>query len=211
MANRTLSALVFFAVCLPGAPSLRERLKQIEQRYNSTASLAAHFEQIASVPGGGMTTEEGQLLLEKPGKMRWTYARPQGKLFVCDGKTVTFVSPASRRVEISPMKQTEDIRIPLAFLLGKLDFERDFDRFEQSTTEGSLLRVRAFPKNQKTFIRSIDFTAEPDGRLSTVAVDAKDGTTMTYKFSSESRNPPIRPHTFEVQVPDGFEVQRLAQ
>ena len=29
--------------------------------------------------------ETGTLLLKKPGRMRWTYAKPAGKLFVLDG------------------------------------------------------------------------------------------------------------------------------
>lgn len=212
MANLAPVALaLLLAAPLAAQPGLFDRLKQIEDRYNSIRTLLTQFEQYSSIPGGHATRENGTLLLEKPGKMRWVYNQPSGKIFVSDGKTVTYVSPASRRVEISPMKQTDDVRIPLAFLLGKLDFKRDFSRFEQSGPAGPTLRVRAYPKNEKTFFRSIDFIAEPDGRLSTVIVDTKDGSTMTYKFSSETRNGPVPANAFIVKPPEGYEVQHLTQ
>ena len=70
----------------------------------------------------------GDLYLRKPGKMRWDYKTPAGKLFLSDGKQVYFYNPATNRAEKTKLKETEDMRAPLAFLLGKLDFEQGLPR-----------------------------------------------------------------------------------
>ncbi len=36
-------------------------------------------------------------MLRKPGRMRWDYSQPKGKLFVCDGKNLWIYTPADNR------------------------------------------------------------------------------------------------------------------
>ena len=68
--------------------------------------------------------ETGELSLQKPGKMRWEYTQPAGKLFLSDGKLIYYYNPVSKRAEKMKVRESEDMRAPLAFLLGKLDFKR---------------------------------------------------------------------------------------
>ena len=67
-------------------------------------------------------------MLRKPGKMRWDYSQPKGKLFVSDGKFLWLYTPDENRVEKMKLKESEDMRAPLAFLLGKLDFDKEFQQ-----------------------------------------------------------------------------------
>src|ERR1700712_4089196 len=55
-------------------------VRRVDDHYNHLASLrTAYTEHYA---GMGMNrTETGTLLLKKPGRMRWSYAEPVGKLF----------------------------------------------------------------------------------------------------------------------------------
>jgi outer membrane lipoprotein carrier protein len=66
------------------------------------------------------------LELRKPGRMRWEYTDPKGKLVVCDGKTLWMYTPSDNRVAKTALKQTGDMEAPIAFLLGKLHFEKEF-------------------------------------------------------------------------------------
>ena len=75
-------------------------------------------------------SESGELTLRKPGRMRWDYTAPAGKLFLSDGKQVYLYTPDSNRVERMPLKESDDMRAPLAFLLGKLDFAKEFRDFQ---------------------------------------------------------------------------------
>lgn len=199
---------MLLAAQAPQTESLEGLLKRIEKRYNSTATLKSEFEQTMSVAGGRRVTERGTLFLRKPGQMRWEYAQPAGKLFLCDAKQIYYVTPSARRVEVSAMKESDDLRAPLAFLLGKLDFARDFGRFEHSMA-GTQWKIRAFPKNAKSPYDYVEFLAEPDGRLMLVAVAGKDGSTMSYAFHSEQRNVPVAASMFQFQAPAGFDVVQL--
>ena len=78
------------------------------------------------LPAGAKRSESGTLLLRKPGKMRWDYDQPKGKLFVSDGKFLWLYTPEDNRAEKMKLKESDDMRAPLAFLLGKLDFQKEF-------------------------------------------------------------------------------------
>jgi len=78
--------------------------------------------------------------------MRWQYTTPAGKLFVSDGKYIYLYTPGTQRVERSKVKETDDMRAPLAFLLGKLDFQRDFKRFV-SRPRGPDFLIAAEPRS----------------------------------------------------------------
>jgi outer membrane lipoprotein carrier protein len=188
--------------------TLQSVLRRVEQRYNTTKTLESRFEQTLAVAQGRRVTETGVLYLRKPGQMRWEYAQPEGKLFLSNGKQIYYVSPAARRVEVSAVKETDDLRIPLAFLLGKLDFARDFNRFEHSRRGADWL-IRAIPKNPKTPFAGVEFLAAPDGRLTVVTVQSKDGSTMSYKFWDEQRNRPLDNALFEFRAPEGYQVVQL--
>ncbi|MBM3760165.1 MAG: outer membrane lipoprotein carrier protein LolA [Acidobacteria bacterium] len=206
MAHFTLIPLTLLLAQAP--ETLPTMLKRIEQRYNTTATLKSEFEQTMAVAQGRRVTERGILYLRKPGRMRWEYAQPTGKLFLCDAKRIYYVVPSARRVEVSEMRESDDLRAPLAFLLGKLDFARDFNRFEHSRP-GTQWKIRAYPKSAKSPYEYVEFFAEPDGRLSVVAVKSKDGSTMSYAFQSELRNVPLAASLFEFQKPEGFEILQL--
>ncbi len=67
----------------PSAPDLNVHslAQRVDQHYNKLHSLKAGFTE--SYAGLGMHREEsGTLLLLKPGRMRWDYTSPPGKLFL---------------------------------------------------------------------------------------------------------------------------------
>ena len=56
--------------------------------------------------------------------MRWEYSEPAGKLFLSDGKLIYYYNPVSKRAEKLKLRESEDMRAPLAFLLVNLTSER---------------------------------------------------------------------------------------
>lgn len=206
MAHFPLVSLI--ALLAQDPDSLPVLLKRIEQRYNTTQTLRSDFEQTLAVAQGRRVVERGVLYLRKPGRMRWEYAQPEGKLFLCDGKQIHYVSPSARRVEVSALKETDDFRAPLAFLLGKLDFARDFKSYEH-TRLGPNWRIRAFPKSPKSPWESVEFLSTPEGQLTLVTVYSRDSSTMTYAFRSEQRNLPLDNALFTFRAPQGFEIVPL--
>jgi outer membrane lipoprotein carrier protein len=95
----------------------------VDDHYNHLRTLQAEFTEVYR--GSGMErTESGTLWLakggmKKPGKMRWEYRSPREKLFVSDGKDAWFYVPGDRQARKTEARKLDDIRSPLAFLLGK--------------------------------------------------------------------------------------------
>ena len=99
------------------SPSARELAQRVDHHYDQIHSLKAGFtESYAGL--GTQRTESGTLLLGKPGRMRWIYSTPPGKVFVLDGKYAWFYTQGDAQVQRMPAKELDDLRSPLRFLLG---------------------------------------------------------------------------------------------
>jgi outer membrane lipoprotein carrier protein len=151
------------------------------------------------------TTEKGTLFLRRPGRMRWQYSSPAGKLWISDGKDVYSYFPEQKRVEGSKFKETDDLRAPFAFLLGKLDFHEQFSRFEM-TVDGSGTKIVAFPKSDKLLYTEIDFEVAPNFTIKRLLVKGQDGSATDYIFDNEKKNVPISDAMFRFVPPAGVEV-----
>jgi outer membrane lipoprotein carrier protein len=137
--------------------------------------------------------------------MRWNYSNPAGKLFISDGKNVYLFSPATNRVDKMKLKETEDMRAPLAFLLGKLEFSRDFKDFEQKTENGEAV-IMAIPKSDKMPYTKVTFSLTPGLEISHLTVTGLDKSVLEFRFSAETVNPPLDDKIFRFQAPPGAEV-----
>jgi outer membrane lipoprotein carrier protein len=175
-------------------------LKRIEQRYNRAQSLQVQFEQSFTTQGR-TRVESGELFLRKPGRMRWEYRSPAGKLFMSDGKYIYFYTPAANRVERSKLKESEDYRAPLAFLLGKLNFRKEFGDIHEES--GSIV---AIPKSDRLPYRRVEFEAEQDGVIRRLKIDGQDASTMQFLFKNERFNPVFGADSFTFKAPAGAEV-----
>ena len=98
-------------------PALGTLLKGVETRYNKAKTLQVLFHEDYTPPGRPRRSESGTLLLRKPGRMRWDYSVPEGKLLVSDGKNMWMYTPAEKRAQkLPPLDESGDMRAPLAFL-----------------------------------------------------------------------------------------------
>jgi outer membrane lipoprotein carrier protein len=137
--------------------------------------------------------------------MLWDYSSPDGKIFLADGKFVWFYSPHTGRVERSPMKESGDHRTPLAFLMGRLDFDRDFKEF-RTRPEGSDLFIVAKPRSERAPYDVVEFLVAPDSRIKLLKVTGQDKSVMTLQLEEEKRNPALAPELFRFSMPPGAEL-----
>ena len=129
--------------------ALRPRPRNWLRRWTITTTrcsrLRVNFTE--SYPGMGMDRHEsGVLLLEKPGRMRWNYAEPPGKVFVLDGKYGWFYTPGDAQVQQIPAKKLDDLRSPLRFLLGHAQLTKELDGLTMTPADDGLFRLRGVPK-----------------------------------------------------------------
>ncbi len=186
-------------------PLLSHLLSSVESRYNNARTLQVSFQEVYNGVGGRRQTESGDLYLRKPGKMRWDYKAPAGKLFLSDGKQVFFYNPATNRAEKTKLKETEDMRAPLAFLLGKLDFSKDFREFQLKNQTASSPTVAAVPKSDKLPYKQVEFTVNPmkGYAIEKLVVTSQDNSTLVFAFANEQVNPALNDKLFRFDLPKG--------
>jgi len=171
----------------------------IERYYNATRTLYVEFEQ-RYAHGARERVESGTLVLRKPGRMRWDYH--SGKQFVSDGKRLWYFEPEENRAEFTRAEASEDLRAPLVFLLGRLDFQRLF-REVRREPDGTLV---AIPKSDQSPYREIRLTAAASGRIEQVEVIGQDASRMRFWFRQERRNIPVDEELFRFIPPPGTQI-----
>jgi outer membrane lipoprotein carrier protein len=219
---RTLKALVlilgsaFLAVLLPiGAIALADSALDIktvasavDAHYNHLRSLQAEFTELYQ--GSGIErTESGTLWLKKPGKMRWEYRSPREKLFVSDGKAAWFYVPGDRQARKTEAKKLEDLRSPLALLLGKTKLEKELRGLslapDVTPMNASDVVLRGVPAAMADRVSEIVLEVTPDHQIARIIIREVDGSETEYRFVDQKEDIPMMDARFQFQPPPGTE------
>jgi len=201
-----LSVGILAVSAFAGDAKVDALLKAAEARYNHATSLQVLFHEEYTPVGHARRTESGTLFLRKPGRMRWEYATPKGKLIVGDGKNMWMYTPEGNRAEkLPPLEESGDMQAPLSFLLGKLHFEKEFSNI-QGHPEGSGMRISAGPKTDTLPYSAVEFLVSPEGRISEVSATAFDQAVYHFTFDQEKLNVPLNGNLFRFEPPKGAEI-----
>jgi outer membrane lipoprotein carrier protein len=193
------------AFCDAQAPSAHDLAQRVDHHYNQLHSLKAGFTE--SYEGLGMQrTETGTLLLLKPGRMRWDYSTPPGKVFVLDGKYAWFYSPGEPQVQRIQAKQLDDLRSPLRFLLGHTELEKEMDTLTLSPAAGGLFTLTGQPKGQEKRVNRLSLTVTAEGVITGIEIEEADGALTRFTFAGEAPNAPIPGYEFHFVAPLGVPV-----
>jgi outer membrane lipoprotein carrier protein len=198
--------LLLASASLPAqTPTAKAQAARIDKHYNALHSLSVHFTQ--KYDGMGMHREEsGILLLKKPGKMRWTYSQPEGKLFVLDGKNAYFYSPGDTEIPRVPAKKLDDLRSPLRFLLGHTELAKELENLQIAPAENGAYTLSGIPKNMENRIASLSITAGVDGVIQSMRIEETDGALNTFLFTGEQPNAPATDEDFVFHPPAGTHI-----
>ena len=178
---------------------------RIDQHYNSLHSLEVRFTQ--QYGGMGMNRKEaGVLLLKKPGKMRWTYSQPAGKLFILDGHDGYFYSPGDTEVQRVPVKKLDDMRSPLRLLLGHAKLEQELTGLSIAPQADGTYVLTGIPKNMEKRVAAFSVTATPQGVIQSIRVEETDGITNSFLFTDERPNAAAPDASFVFTAPAGVNV-----
>jgi outer membrane lipoprotein carrier protein len=201
-----LAAGILSAIPTPDARTIAQA---VDERYNHLRSLQADFTE--TYRGAGMErTESGTLWLKKPGKMRWEYRSPKDKLFLSDGKDAWFYVPGERQVRRTAVKKLDDLRSPLAFLLGKTKLEKELQGLSLAPDVVPLaagdVTLRGVPKSLADRVSQVLLEITPEHWIGRIVIEEADGSVTEYRFSNQKENEPVTDQRFVFAVPDGVEV-----
>jgi outer membrane lipoprotein carrier protein len=183
----------------------KEVASRVDHHYNQLRSLRAGFAE--TFEGMGIKrTESGTLLLVKPGRMKWDYSSPPGKLFLLDGKYAWFYTRGDAQVQRIPAKELDDLRSPLRFLLGHTELEKELDGLTVAPAPGGSFTLTGQPKGQENRVRRLTLAVTADGTISAIDIEETDGALTHFTFSSEQQNVSIPAATFQFTPPQGVPV-----
>jgi outer membrane lipoprotein carrier protein len=187
------------------APSAAQLAAAVDHHYNTLHRLRVNFTE--SYAGMGMDRHEnGVLLLEKPGRMRWNYAEPQGKVFVLDGRFGWFYTPGDAQVQQIPAKKLDDLRSPLRFLLGHAQLAKELNGLTMVPVGDGEFRLRGVPRGMEQRVRSLEVTVTADGTIHAMTLEELDGSRTSFAFQDEEANPVLAVDTFRFTLPAGVPV-----
>jgi outer membrane lipoprotein carrier protein len=204
----TALALTAAGLTAPRSADVHALAAAVDAHYNHLRSLEAEFTEVYR--GSGMErTETGTLWLKKPGKMRWEYRSPREKLFVSDGKDAWFYVPADRQARKTAAKKLEDVRSPLAFLLGKAKLEKELQGLSLASdvaplTAGNLI-LRGVPQAMADRVSEILLEVTPDYQIVRIVIQEVEGAATEYRFDGMKEDVAIGDGRFEFKPPVGTE------
>jgi outer membrane lipoprotein carrier protein len=213
MGKSTLSRRFVFCLLLVVAiPVCAENMHQlaraVDDHYNHLRSLEAEFTETYR-GAGPERVESGTLWLKKPRKMRWEYRSPRQKLFVSDGQSVWFYLPAERQLRKTPLKKLDDLRSPIAFLLGKTKLESELRGLskvvDQSPVSPGNVLLRGVPKAMEGQVNEIQLEVTPSHQIARIVLMEPDGGTTEFRFSGWKEDVALSDSQFQFTAPAGVE------
>ena len=211
-----LSAAVLLTIAVAAAGAAEDVhsiAAAVDEHYNHLRSLEAEFTE--TYRGSGMErTESGTLWLakggmKKPGKMRWEYRSPRDKLFVSDGRDAWFYVPEDRQARKTEARKLDDLRSPLAFLLGKSRLEKELQGLSLAPDVTPLavgdVVLRGVPQALADRVSEILVEVTPEHQIVRIVIDEVDGSATEYRFSDQKENVVIPEGKFEFRPPAGTE------
>ena len=214
---RKLLCLGALLLCLPAwaeAPNVHDIAERVDRHYNTISSLQTDFTEIYR--GGGITRHEsGVMYLKKPGRMRWDYQSPRKKIFLTDGKTAWFYVPGERQARRTAVKNMDDFRSPLRYLLGKTKLEKEFEGLAVVTSgaeaaPGNVV-LRGVPKGMEDRVQELQMEIAPDGAIVRMSIEELDGSFTEFRFRQPQENVRLSDASFKFVPPPGVEVMNASE
>lgn len=206
-----LLALLISTAATAQQPTAASLARIVDAHYNHLQSLETRYTE--RYQGMGVDrTETGTLTLRKPGRMRWAYDSPRGKLFVLDGKYATSYTPGDAQATRVPAKQLDDTRSPLRFLLGHAELAKELDHLTltlvelgeapgHETASQTGYTLSGTPHGGALNIRSLALTVDARGSIRAMRLEGTDGTVTSFTFTAGRENIPTRDSDFHFLPP----------
>jgi len=208
------SLLASFVVAGGTAPAsaqntdIRLLAHAVDEHYNHLRSLESEFTETYRGDGPDRI-ETGTLLLKKPRKMRWEYRSPKEKLFVSDGKSVWFYLPAERQVRKTDLKKLDDLRSPMAFLLGKTKLENELQGLSKVVDQPPLgagnTLMRGVPAAMGGQVSEVQLEVTPAAQIVRILLMEPDGGMTEFRFTGWKENAELSDSRFQFTPPAGVE------
>jgi outer membrane lipoprotein carrier protein len=195
--------LVFLVMAFASAAHA-DALERFRSFLATTQSARADFEQHVYGRDGKMTqSSQGSFVFQRPGRFRWTYAKPIDQLIVGDGERVWIYDRDLNQVTVRRISKALG-STPAALLAGSSDVEHAFELSDGGTRDG-LEWLEAKPKDPDAGFERIRMGFSATG-LAAMELTDNFGQTTRLRFTNVQRNPKVDPAEFRFEPPKGADV-----
>lgn len=198
---RWIGILVLFS-CVVGNAGAAS-LERFQSYLRTTQAARGDFEQKVYDKSGKLVQDSrGSFAFLRPGRFRWTYAKPQ-QVIVGDGDRVWIHDADLNQVTVRRVARVLG-STPAALLAGASDIDKAFELVELPAKDG-LEWLEAKPREKEAGFERIRLGLATGGVEAMELVDHF-GQTTVLRFSNLVRNPQIDPQTFRFTPPKGADV-----
>jgi chaperone LolA len=183
--------------------------RALETRLAAVQGVVARFTQVAESPAlPAPQIEAGTLYLMRPGRMRWEYRTPPGKLAIADGTRTWLYLPEDRQVLSAPMPGAgRDSGIGLLLGAGPDILAAFTPRWGPSRAPGGPPTLTLRPRSADTPFDEVRIDIDAGGFPSAIIVIDPLGGRVTYRFEAIRFEPRLDEALFRFTPPPGVEVQ----
>lgn len=178
---------------------------EIDSAATAISGMEAQFTH-RFTPKGFKTSqvETGSVIFGKLPMMRWSYIKPEQKLFVFDGSRSWFYVPGDRQVTVGDLDERRKAELPFLFLGDHEARDRHFIVREQR--RGNRVMTTLQPRSASTVIRTVTVVSNAQThRIESVEYADREGNRTAFAFSGYH---PARTtaDTFRFTPPAGVQV-----
>jgi len=209
--TRTLAVLfaVLISAAIPRAQGSRPAdalARELQTRYQLIRDFSADF--VQSYRAGVLKTqtrETGTVAVKKPGKMRWTYIKPERKEFVSDGNKIYIYFPDDKQV--TERDAADQASTPDLFLSGRGDIARDFTPAYVDSPVAGTIGLKLVPRKSEPEYEYLVLALDP-AKLQIRGLMTRDhqGGESTFTFTNMKENRGLSDKDFVFQRPRGVTV-----
>lgn len=185
------------------APARAAGIEQLRAFLRQTKSARGEFTQRVGGRDARVQTSSGSFVFQRPGRFRWTYARPFEQVIVADGQTLTLYDKDLNQVTVKKLAGAIPAS-PASILFGSDQFEREFEVRDAGARDG-LQWIVATPRARDTAFERIEIGFR-DGLPAAMLLADSFGQKTDLRFAQVERNPVVDPQTFRFSPPAGADV-----
>ncbi len=187
-------------------PSPDALAKTLQTRYQTIRDFSADF--VQSYRAGVLKTrsqESGTVSVKKPGKMRWTYAKPERKGLVSDGQKIYWYIAEDKQVVVSDVP--DQASTPDLFLSGKGDIVRDFTPSHAESPFPGTVALKLVPRRAEPEYEFLVVAFEPTSmQIRALTTRDHQGGESTMTFTNMKENRGLSDKEFVFSPPRGVKV-----
>ncbi len=190
--------------------SLEAVMDGVEERH-AGIGFSAGFEQASTIKAMGITdTASGEIIVKRPGKMRWVYDRPERQIIVTDGTALWVYKPDDNQVMVGSFPTFFGDGKGASFLSDMALVRKKFKIDLQGRDDSGDYALVLTPERKELEIASVVLlVSHEDFRVLSITTYNMDGDETRIDLKNTHFHDHLADAQFTFQIPEGTEILQL--